>query len=129
MLKTTTQHRGVIAPVAGERTFLRLANGVRTNYITVVARATVQVSVAAATALRNRGSVFSLFDEIGIDENGRDVQIYRGNVLRFLSEMAAPSALTASRAGVAVATYQLEEAARIYFSHPLSLDPTETGFM
>lgn len=129
MLRTTLQHRGVIAPVAGERTFLRLANGVRTHFITLVARARVTVTVAGATAVRNRGSVWSLFDEIGIDENGRDVQIYRGPVLRFMSEMSAPSALTAVRAAAPVAVYQLEEACRLYFSHPLSLDPTETSFM
>jgi hypothetical protein len=104
-------------------------NGVRSSGIFLVARATVQVSVAAATTLRNRGSVWSLFDEIVLDENGTDKWVLRGNVLRYASEMIVPSALSAVRAATPIGTYNLEEAIYLPFADPLSLDPLETAFV
>jgi hypothetical protein len=122
--------RGTLSPVAGgDRVPAKLINGVRNAGIWLVARATVQVSVAAATTLRNRGSVWALFNEIALVENGKDTMIVRGNVLRFLSEMIAPSALSASRAATPIATYNLEEAVFIPFADPLSLDPLETAYV
>lgn len=116
-------------PNGGERTPLRMVNGARTSYITLVARATLTLAGSVATAIRNRGSVWALFDQIVIDENGTDRFVVDGRVLRFLSEMAAPSALTATRAtSLANGVYVLEEAVRLYFAHPLALDPTETAF-
>jgi hypothetical protein len=129
MYRSSRRFVGNVPLSAGERTTLKLVNGARNKFITVIARATVTVTVGAATSLRNRGSVFALFDELGIDENGTDRHIYRGPVLRALSEAAAPSALSAIRAATPVAVYNLEETARIYFQHPLALDPGETAFM
>ncbi len=122
--------RSQIVPVAGERTYSRLINGVQSHHVTLVARATVQISVAAATATLNRGSVWSLFDEVGIDENGSDAYLMHGRVLRFLSEMSAPSPLDYKRlTSTAVGTYTLVEAARIYFAHPYAVTPRETAFI
>lgn len=135
--KLNRSPRGIIAPVGVDRTPVRLINGARNSFITLVARATVTVTVAAATSVRNRGSAFALAEEVLLDENGSIRSICTGKVLRFASEMNAPSALTAARlSGFAlsngtlpVGVYQLEEAARLNFAMPLSLDPLETAFI
>lgn len=130
MQKLSKSPRGIIIPNGSERTPMRLINGARTSYVDVVGRATVTISVAAATAILNRGSVFALADEIVLDENGTDKCLATGKVLRFASEMAAPSALSAKRVtSTAIGVYPLEEMVRIYFAHPLSLDPLETAFV
>lgn len=126
--KHQISQRTAITPSGGTRIYSRLINGVRTYGVAFHARATVTLTVADATLLRNRGSVFSLFDEIGIEENGRDRHLYDGRMLRFMSEMHAPSALTATRAAVGVAVYAIEETAIIWFGHPLSAAPQETVF-
>lgn len=130
MQRLTRTPRGAIVPNGNERTSAKLINGARTSYIDIVGRATVQISVAAATAVLNRGSVFALLDEVVVQEAGRDRIVVDGKALRYSSEMAAPSALTAKRLNsTAIGTYQLEEMVRIYFAHPLALDPLETAFM
>lgn len=136
MWKSQRKPSGTIAPVAGsnDRTGVRLVNGVLGEFVTIVARAQVQISVAAATGIRNRGDAFALAQEVVVDDNGTDRHIYTGPVLRFISEMNAPSALTASRiptnpdGTVPIGTYQLESAARVFFAWPSSLNPLETAF-
>jgi hypothetical protein len=120
---------GLALAQAADRVPAKLVNGARTSGVLLIARATVQISVGAATALRNRGSVWSLFDRLYINENGRDVSTVRGNVLRYASELQAPSSLSAQRvSSTGVGTYVLEEAAYFQFAHPLSLDPLETAY-
>lgn len=130
MYRQRRNPRSNIVTIAGERAYSRLINAVSSNFVTMVFAASFVISVAAATNIRNRGSILAAFDEIGIDENGTDRQIYDGRVLRFMSEMAAPSALSAQRVtSTAVATYPLEEAVRIYFAHPFAAIPRETAFL
>lgn len=132
MQKLTRSPRGILIPNGNERTPLRLANAARNSFLTVIARCRVTVTVAAATASVNRGSVFALADELVLDENGTDRSICNGKALRYASEMNAPSALTATRlpvGAVPVGVYLLEEAARFNFAHPLALDPLETAFV
>lgn len=128
--RTTMPFTGTLTPSTnGQRQHSKLINGVRSWGVYLHARARVAISVASVTAIRNRGSVWALFDEVGIDENGRDRHIYDGRLLRFLSEMHAPSALSATRlTAVGVGTTLLEEGAMIWFAHPLSAAPQETAF-
>lgn len=136
MWKSQRKPSGTITPAAGsnDRIGVRLVNGVLGEYVTIIARARVTVSVAAATGLRNRGDAFALAQEIVVDDNGTDRHVYSGPVLRFISEMNSPSALTASRivpatdGTVPVGTYNLESAARVFFAWPMSLNPLETAF-
>lgn len=122
--------RNGIVPVAGERVTSRLIQRVQSQYVTLVFRGTLTIAGGAADAIRNRGSILAAFDEIGFNADGEDKQIYDGRVLRFVSEMAAPSALSAKRVpSTAAAAYTLEEAVRIYFAHPFSAIPRETAFM
>jgi hypothetical protein len=126
--KTQLAPLNTIVPVGGTRIRSRLLNGMRTWVVKLTVRATVDVAVAPAGALRNRGSAFALFDEIGIEENGEERVRLDGRMLRFMSEFFAPSALTSVRAATPIATYLLEESAYIYFAHPLSVAPQETVF-
>lgn len=132
MFRTQKNPRASMAMTVGstDRVYSRLINAVQSAYVELVARGTFTISVAAATAIRNRGSIWAIFDEIGIDENGRDRHLYKGTVLRFLSEMSAPSELSRQRvSSTAVAAYTLEETVRIYFAHPYAAQPRETAFI
>lgn len=132
MLKLTRSPRGVITPVAGgDRAYVRLAGGVRNNYVSLVARGQFDQSVGAATSIRNRGSLWAAVDEVVLDENGTDRHLYRGNVLRMISETLAPSALSATRLTTTAiqAATQLRESARMYFAMPFSAEPGETAFV
>lgn len=118
-----------ITPTAGQRVRTRMINGTRSWAMMIHATAQVDITVAGA-GLRNRGSVFAIFDEIGIEENGRDRHLYDGKLLRFLSEMHAPSVLSATRLatdGIQVATI-IQESAVIWFAHPLQAQPHELSF-
>lgn len=126
--KTQLSPLNTITPVGGARVRARLLNGMRTWAVKLTARAQVDVAAAPAGALRNRGSVWALFDEVGIEENGEERVRLDGRMLRYISEYFAPSALTAVRAATPIATYQLEESAIIFFAHPLSVAPQETVF-
>src|SRR5881394_1916373 len=129
MFRLRRNPRTAIVTIAGDRAFSRLINAVSSNFVTLMFTASLVISVASATSIRNRGSILAAFDEIGIDENGTDRHIYDGKVLRVLSEMAAPSALSARRVtSTAAATYPLEESVRIYFAHPFAAIPRETAF-
>lgn len=128
MYKTNLNARSTIAGVAGQRIFSRLVNGVQNYFATIRNTGTINITVAA-TRVINKGSIFGCWDEIGIDENGRDRVLLDGRVLRFMSEMHAPSALSSTRlAGTGVAATALAESARIWFGHPLSAAPQETVF-
>ena len=111
-----------------DRVAVRLQNGKRTRAVRVRARATVTVTVTPATAVRNRGSVWALFSQIGLSEGGVDIVNLDGRILRFLSDMESPSALTAVRAATPVAVYNLEETAIIPLGSNLQAAPWETSF-
>lgn len=121
--------RSTITPAAGERKGVRLINGTRSWGVLLHAKATVDIT-AAGSAVRNRGSVWAIFDEVVVDENGSDRHLYDGRVLRFLSEMHAPSALSSTRltgAGIQAGTV-IQESAMIWFAHPLQAQSFETAF-
>lgn len=128
MFKQNLNARSTIAGVAGQRVFQRMVNGMQNYFVTLRNSGTINITVGA-TRVINKGSVFGCWDEIGVDENGRDRFLADGRMLRFISEMHAPSALSATRlAGVGVAATPLVESARIHFAHPLSAAPQETVF-
>jgi len=130
MNPTRHEFRGAVANIlAGQRARIDLVNGVRTFKIWATLRATVQVSVAPATNLRNMGSVAGLFTELGVLENGQEVWNTSGMEGRYLAEMVAPQPLTSSRAGVAIATYALEETVCIPFVLPWAASPEETPYL
>ena len=130
LFKSQRNSRSNIVPIAGDRAFSRLINAVQSQYVTLTFRGTLTIAGAVADNVRNRGSILAAFDEIGIDENGTDKHIYDGRVLRFISEMAAPSALSAKRlTSTAIAATTLEESVRIYFAHPFAVLPRETQYL
>lgn len=114
---------------------VRLTNGVRGDAVDARATARVTVTVAAATSLRNRGSVFALYPEVVLDENGTDRHLCTGAVLKYLTEVNAPSATTNKRlpaladGTIAVGVYLLEEMARMFFAWPNAGTPGETQYL
>lgn len=113
----------------GVRRYIELEGNSYNYFLYAVITATVQISVGAATAIRNAGSAAALFDVIGVEENGADRIILDPRVARFLAEALAPSALSVKRlTSTAVATYQLREVVPIFFSLPHTMDPSETAF-
>lgn len=112
----------------GDRLSSKLVNGSRSFAVDIEIEAVIDITVAGASVL-NRGSLWAAIEEIGIDENGRDRHLYDGRLLRFVSEMHAPSPLSAVRlATAAIQTVTLREAATIWFGHPLSAQPHELTF-
>lgn len=134
--KDSLRFVGTVGLVAGQRVdgALKLTNGVLTDYIDVTVRTTVRVTVAAATALRNRGRAIALLDEVVFDENGAERINARGPVLRYLAEMNAHSPLpsvnipTNPDGTVAIGVYPISSTTRIFFAWPESANPTETSF-
>src|SRR4051812_35426135 len=113
--------KGTIAPVVSgvtQRTHVKLTNAVQTYAVLAVAKARLRILNNAATLLKNRGSLWAAFTEFGIDEAGTDTIKMDPRILRFLSEMYAPSTLNATRGALAVATYNLAEAAILWMSTP-----------
>jgi len=122
--------RATIVPVADERIPSKIIQRVQSQFITLLIKGTLTIAGGAADALLNRGSILAAFKEIGFNADGEDKHLYDGRVLRFIAEMAAPSALSAKRVtSTAAAAYALEEQVRIYFAHPFAAIPRETAFM
>jgi len=122
--------RPIIAPIAGQRVSSRLINAVQSHWVQLDLSGILNVVTNPAAAILNRGSLWAAIDEVHVQENGRDVAVINGRVLRALSEQAAPSSLSSVRASaLAVAAYPLKESVRIYFAHPFALQPRETAFM
>ena len=120
--------RSAIAGVAGQRVFSRLINGVQTHYVQLRSTGVVTVTTAL-TAVRNKGSIWSAWQFIGLDENGRDRVLIDGRALRALSEAFAINQLSATRlTSTVTGATTLVESARIYFAHPLCAAPAETVF-
>lgn len=121
---------GAASADAGQRQSNRLLGQGQSAFLTIVVTGLLSITVAAATSIQNRGSIMAAFDEMGIVENGRDRQFIDPRILRYIAEVAAPSAVTAVRlAGTGVANTQLRETFRVYFAHPFSLNPRETNFL
>jgi hypothetical protein len=120
---------GAASADAGARQVNKLLGQGQSAFLTVVVAAVLGVTVAG-TGILNRGSVLAAFDEMGISENGGDRWNVDPRVLRYISEIAAPSSTTAVRAtGAGIQTTNLRETFRIYFAHPFSINPRETNFI
>lgn len=118
-----------IALQAGQRVFSPIVNAVQTHTILFTASALVVIGVGGGTAVRNKGSVFALFDELGLSENGTDKAVLDGRLARFIAELYAPSALSATRLPSAAAqTITIKEQLAVHFASPLSATPAETTF-
>jgi hypothetical protein len=128
-LKTTIAPVSAITPVAGRRVYTDLVNAVQTHRLVFTLAADVVIGVGGGTAVRNRGSVLALFEELGLDENGQDKAVLTGRIARQFAEMFAPSALAATRLTTAAAgNYSIREQVALHFASPISANPAETTF-
>lgn len=129
-LRTQIAPQAQIVPVAGARIKTDLINGVLGKFIDLTIKAQVQISVAAATSIVNRGRLSAMFDEITLVENGEVRHELVGTVCRHVSEANAPSALTSiDLASTAVGIYQLSESMTVFFRWPGSAKPDETAYI
>lgn len=132
MFTRSNEERGPILPLTnlGKRTTAPLVTNVRTKFIDLVLRTQVIVATAALASIRNRGSAFALLSEMGITEGQIPTWQVDPRVLKFQSEEAAPSKLTASPlANTATGTYNLVDRLRLNFAHPFQRDPRETWYL
>lgn len=121
--------RKAIALIAGDRAYSDLVNAVQTYALRFTAAATVTIGAGGGTAILNRGSIWALFDEVGLSENGTDKALLNGRMARFFSELFAPSQLSATRLGsTAAGVYTLREQLTLWFTSPLSANQAETTF-
>jgi hypothetical protein len=120
-----------IVPIAGERRSSTLQSKVRTHAVQLTLEASVDVTVDF-TALRNRGSVLALYDEIGLFVDGEDRMLLDPRIARFWAEMNAVSALPATRASnftAATPLEQLKEVVYLFMANPRIARPEETAFL
>lgn len=129
--RSQTTPVGVILPVAGQRKPLQLINGKLGKYLTITISAQVDVSVAAATSIRNRGLASALIDEFLLIENGENRHELTGKAMRVIGQANAPSGLstvpvltTAVQAGTIIT-----ETLRMFFRWPMAHSPDETAFI
>jgi hypothetical protein len=127
--KTQIAPRKAFQLIAGDRAFVDLVNAVQTHSLRFTAAATATIGAGGGTAILNRGSIWALFDELGLSENGVDKCLLNGRMARFFAEMVAPSQLSATRLGsTAAGAYPLKETLTIHFAWPLAASPAETTF-
>lgn len=126
-LKRST--RQTLVPLTtGDRTRIKLLNDENTEYLNIRGSARVNITTAA-TGVRNRGSVWALFTELGIEENGQVRWLGDPRALAHASEAATPSAKTKTRLATgAVQTLTLVDQIRLPFAHPFAINPQETAF-
>jgi hypothetical protein len=126
--KFNVNPRPSITGVPGQRVFSRLINGVQTHYVQLRASGNFTIATAV-TSIRNKGSIWAMWNFIGIDENGRDRVLIDGRALRAMSEAFSQGNLSFQRlTSTAAGATSLIESARIYFAHPLAAAPAETVF-
>lgn len=121
------------------RSFSQITAGVRTYHFDVVIEGTVTIDVADADAILNGGSLVSLFDRIGITENGRDVCDWPATMMHALTQVcAARTPGDVNITAVAQGVYNLRSIIRIPMRWPwgvaaetayIEADPTQNTFV
>lgn len=128
--RTAAAQIALTAAQSGQKAYTRLQGGVRTHGLIFRIRGTVTLAGGPATALRNAGSLWSIIDAVGMEDNGKDVCRIDGMTARALSQMVAARSLTAQRInGYANAAYTLEESIYIPFAWPLAVSPVESVYV
>jgi len=126
------EQKEFLTPEAGittqGRTFIDLANGKRTFGLSFVFRQVATVTVAALTAIRNRGSLLSQFTKIGINDNGKDIVNIDTRSAGILGNVHSGQTFPSTRLATPVAVYNLEETVYMPLANPLSVSPSETAF-
>lgn len=129
MIRHTKSHAqlSMDAAVAGSRSYGQFVEGRNNRYVQVILKCQLIITVAA-TAILGIGSAAQIFDEIGIDENGKDMP---ANPMAWvaISEFLRASAGTAVRAtSINTGTYNLVETIIIPFEYLFSARPRESLF-
>lgn len=116
-------------PVAGRRTHIELDSSRDSRYLVITATARVAISVANATAVRNRGSVFALFPSLRLSEAGSDTALGDPRAFAFASEFLRGSQGTHTRlASPNIGTTTLIEQLVIPFETLRQVMPRETRY-
>jgi hypothetical protein len=116
------------AVVAGDRAYAKLQKGRSNRYLLVTAQATLTISVAV-TAILGLGSVWQLFDLIGMDEGGGGSWQSDPRFFIQISEMLAMSKRTATRVtSLSASPVTLREQILIPFEYLNGAKPGETRF-
>lgn len=135
MYSLQTEPKASFTPNGLTRSGVQLTNGKLGRWVTGVARLRVAVSVAAATEVRNRGSVLGVLDELVIAENRAERHLLDGMTALVIQSMNGLSALERTRlpqnadGTVPIGTYLLEESFRLFFAWPFGAKPEETSFV
>lgn len=121
------------------RSLSQITSAVRTFHFDVIIEATVTIGTADALAVINGGNLVSLFDRIGINENGTDVCDWPATMMHALTQVI-PARVPADVALSAVAqgVYNLRSQIRIPMKWPwgraaetayIEADPSQNTFL
>lgn len=121
------------------RSTSQIVAGVRTFHFDVIISATVTIANGPADAILNGGNLISLFDRIGINENGRDVADWPATMMHALTQrIAARVPGDVELTAVADGVYNLRTIVRIPMKWPwgraaetayIEADPSQNTFL
>lgn len=129
MIRHTKGHAQLDAEacVAGQRNYATLVEGRSNRWVLALVKATVTTTVALTSVL-GLGSALQVFDQMGLDENGKDMAMHPMFLL-LISEFLRGSAATATRlTSVGTGTYNLVEQVILPFEYLYGAKPRETHF-
>lgn len=121
------------------RSLSQIVSAVRTFHFDVIIEATVTLAGGPATAIINGGNLVSLFDRIGINENGRDVCDWPATLMHALTQRVSarvPGDVVLT--SLANGTYNLRTIVRIPMKWPwgvaaetayIEADPSQNTFL
>lgn len=113
----------------GQRSLSRILGGKRNAWYTFVIEGTVTVAGGAVTQDMNGGNLASLFQFVGVDENGYDAAVIDARQARFLSALTSaglPADITLPSLA-ANGAYALRTTIRLPFAWILGMHPYETA--
>jgi hypothetical protein len=115
------------AVVAGDRAYAKLLKGKSNRYLLVTAQATLTVT-AAVSAILGLGSVWQLFDEIGIDEGGKDFKMDPRFFIAITEALSLGVRTKTRMTSLSASPVTLREQILIPFEYLYGGKPSETRF-
>lgn len=133
MFTETKEVAASIVPVVGQIMKTDLVRAVRTIWLQFRVRATLTLAGGPATAILNQGSILSIFDFAGTDENGKRYIEADPRMLAIYSQMCTNANLDFGRVrqtSLVNGAYDLEESFWVPFtSNLLAAGPLDTVFL
>jgi hypothetical protein len=120
-----------ITAINGQRAVSDMRNGRRTTGVFIRIQASLQIAVAPVTTILNGGTVLSLVDFVGINENGEDRVLLNGRLAGYVGRVnnVVDEASFTRLTSTAIGTTQLDETIYIPFGPAWQVSRGETAYV